>query len=254
MSFFNNHLLGHNTNLALPFPFTLGTVGGAVVDGGHADAWTFEAWVYVEAYANPPAGAFTYTGSDTMQTLLLTSGPNGYSGFIRLIGGGKPEIYNYKTGTAIRSTVAVTAQAWVHAAITFDNSIAGPANNTKIYQNGALTGEGRFSNNFYPIHTLFVGHVDSNRAANNLYGKMDEMRIWRGARTATEIANNFRLSNKSIRAQINSTNMVSCYSYNDPKEGTIPSIKDGSGNNYHLKASTNSWEQTPVISTAPLIS
>jgi hypothetical protein len=147
----------------------------------HADldlrnTWTLETWIYPRAAGKGVdenliskwAGA-----SDAAYILQI----EGASGKLRLV------TSNGATRTIVRSKTRLTNGVWQHVAATFSNGAV------KLYLNGVrvrgATGVVTPINSTQP---LAFGR-EGNLSSGTFDGRLDEIRIWKVARTATQIAN-----------------------------------------------------------------
>lgn len=151
------------------------------VTTGNMTTFTLEAWIYprsttyrriISNFSNTAT-----TGEFTFDTYNVTNNGRGL------------RFYVEGTGT-LNQTISVanvlTLNSWNHVAATFDNGAI------KIYVNGILVGSAAASFTTIPAcaNTIRLGEDVVIGTAEYFNGKMDDVRIWTTARTATEILNN----------------------------------------------------------------
>lgn len=91
-------------------------------------------------------------------------------------------------GGTIRSKKIVKANEWVHFAITYQGGTGG---SVKVYINGKLDSTRAFTSTMFPTtDSFFVGRAPY---APRFSGEIDEVRVWAGVRSATEIEENYRM-------------------------------------------------------------
>ncbi len=91
-------------------------------------------------------------------------------------------------GGTIRSKKIVKANEWVHFAITYQGGNGG---SVKVYINGKLDSSRAFSSTMFPTtDSFFVGRAPY---APKFSGEIDEVRVWAGVRSATNIEENYRV-------------------------------------------------------------
>ncbi|MES2388976.1 MAG: LamG-like jellyroll fold domain-containing protein, partial [Bacteroidota bacterium] len=138
---------------------------------------------------------------------------------------------------------AVPANTWIHVAVTMDGA------NTKIYVNGSLITSAVNTlvpsnmNTGFVTTTAALGAASYTTTINAFNGAMDEVRLWNGARTATEIANNMNWS-----VPVNSPYLVAYYKMD---EGSGTSVGDATGtyNSTSMTGFTGTVWQTTTLST-----
>ncbi len=119
------------------------------------------------------------------------------------------------------------ANTWYHVAVTYD-ALTHVMN---LYKNGAVVSTNPSVNPLTNNNAhVYIG--DFNEGLNVFAGIIDEVRIWRGARTTTEIANNMNIAISTPQA-----NLVAYYRFNqgvaDGDNTNITQLIDDSGNNYN---------------------
>ena len=138
-------------------------------------SFTFEAWV------NP-----TTTASERA-ILSKGSGEGGTSSYIFSVFSDKVGLYigDGSSGTWIYSDSNASGNTWTHVAVVYDHV----TNTFTFYKNGVADGIRTITHGFYAgISSVFIGQRGSVGYSKFL-GKMDEVRIWKKARTASEISN-----------------------------------------------------------------
>ena len=240
-----------NNGLCLAFPLTPGPTADSAFDMMATTA-TIELWFFVNSFTNPGAG---YTGSDANQTLVLGRGSAGYSFFLSTLKAtpetGTISFYSYASGEHFTSTVTHPVGQWVHLRVDYNlNGANGPL--IRFWQNNQLTYTASL---FAPVRNttnFSLGHVDSNRNGNAMFGLMDELRWWRTVRTDAQNTTSWRKRNVDL-TDITPTSMACCYSFEDQNRGTIADYQDSSGNGLFLRDSNNSGAGAQRGSTAPLL-
>lgn len=129
--------------------------------------WTIEAWVWFDAYA-PAGGYATIIDHDTNYAIELEPTRN-FSCYTR----GGPV-------AAIKGSSIVQLGAWVHVAC------AHRASATQLFINGALEVEGTNGPHTESAAALALGG-EAPAPANQIMGRIDDVRIFREMRTATQI-------------------------------------------------------------------
>lgn len=170
----------------------------------------------------------------------------------------------------VTSSSKVSPLEWSHVAVTYDGSNSG-SKNVKLYVNGRQesiksSGLGSSSNNIelgadysYGITISkdleINGTVISTLNVTNIYkyetfeGKVDEVRIWDKARSASEIQGNLDTTLNG-----NEANLFAYYNFNDDVSGASQ-ISDISGNNRNgiLEKPTATKLELDDYDTAPLV-
>ena len=141
------------------------------------DSYTFEAWVYVNAYTIDIVAGIDEDGDYELQWLFGIGSVDGNSLRLMITDG----------STVISSTRSVTYGAWNHVAVTSDGTF------TNFYINGVASGEDFIDD---PIEidaeNVVIGTVP-NDAETALVGhalpegRFDNLRFWTTARTATQL-------------------------------------------------------------------
>ncbi len=143
---------------------------------------TVEAWIYptdfkASSTRNTIASKVYWTASNTYGWSFRYGSSSGTLEFNMSTGGN-----NWQNCTV---TGALTLNTWQHVAATYNGSAI------KIYVNGLEVGSTNATASI-PTTTkkLCIGAIDLSTDMRYMTGKIDEVRIWKVARTASEIANN----------------------------------------------------------------
>ncbi|MGE3802214.1 MAG: LamG-like jellyroll fold domain-containing protein, partial [Candidatus Kapaibacterium sp.] len=142
------------------------------------DSYTFEAWVYVNAYTINVIAGVDEGGDYELQWLFGIGSVDGNSLRLMITDG----------STVISSTKSVTYGAWNHVAVTSDGTF------TNFYINGVAAGEDFVDD---PIAIFDADNVVIGTAPNDAEtalvghalpeGRFDNLRFWTSARTATQL-------------------------------------------------------------------
>jgi hypothetical protein len=191
--------------------------------------FTIEVWVYPRSYANWSRIIDFGNGAGNNVVLLsATYGTSGYPGF-------------YVGGSQFQATTQLPLNTWSHVAATLNG------NNATIYINGVAAGTSTF-----PIpanvtrNNCYIGK--SNWGGDpNLNGKLDELRIWSVAKTASEIQ-------ATMYSELAGTEsgLVAYYNFNQGTAGGtntgLTTLTDRTSNanngtlyNFALTGSTSNW-------------
>nr|WP_294988984.1 LamG-like jellyroll fold domain-containing protein [uncultured Sediminibacterium sp.] len=111
---------------------------------------------------------------------------------------------------------------WYHIAVVFDASLS--SNHIKLYVNGALTSQTSWPYTLTPnVANMYFGGYDGpgngvNGGANSRFfnGKIDEVRVWNFARTASDIS---AFYNQSVSPS--TSGLVAAYSFNEASGNAI---------------------------------
>ncbi|GLR17460.1 LamG domain-containing protein [Portibacter lacus] len=143
-------------------------------------SFTFEAWVNI-------------IGQNRHTIISKGSGTGGENSYIFNISNfqqfqGKIGLYigDGTQGTWIYSDSGVLeGNGWTHVAVVYDHV----TNTFTFYKNGIADGQRTIPHGFYSgSYPLLVGQQGSVTQSHKFLGKMDEVRIWKKARTAAEIS------------------------------------------------------------------
>jgi hypothetical protein len=193
--------------------------------------FTLEVCMYVQGFFNPTG----MSDSENTQQIGLWQGvsQNLYPCFIRFRANGSIEFQNYLAGAAANIFTGkglVKPGRWFHLAAVHDYT-----NRTLYYYiNGSPVFQGELTASpLRDTRGFALGVVDSARGVNNFIGNFDEIRMWRVARTAAQIAANWNRPNAALLAdgQITAAACAGCWSFDTPNTNIF---LDGSGNNLHM--------------------
>ena len=179
-------------NNALHFDGTNDYVNVGDVIEGFSDITT-EAWVYWQGSNLAHSEIFT---KDVVSAMAITSGNKLHSNF----GNGTTWIAGFDSQTSI------PLNKWTHVAITRQSGVV------KMYINGVLDAATitnlAVGQNSEP--RLIGGKMVNSSTINTLFnGRIDEVRCWSVARTASEIS-----SNLAMQLQGNEANLLAYYNFN----------------------------------------
>lgn len=185
-----------------------------------SQAITFETWVFPKS-AEQSIIASQYFNFDVDKSNF----------FIRREANGTLLVTGNGTNT-IQSNSSIPLNTWSHISVVFEHSIG--ENKTKIYINGELDVAGDLNyNSTNGAEPLYLGHITAGDGGptfiGHLNGILDEVRIWDGARDASDIENN--MNNELIG---NETGLLAYYNSNEGLPGadnrTITNLADQTGN------------------------
>ncbi len=110
--------------------------------------------------------------------------------------------------TLLYSNTKIDSGQWAHVAVTFSNT----NDAIKIYLNGSLDNTfSTFSGSLTATaDTLFIG---KSNYADNLEGELDEIRIWKTVRSASEIQKNYKTHLGWYGTSYYDNNLVYCQSF-----------------------------------------
>lgn len=210
------------------------TVADNAVFNNLANQITIEAWIYqTDNTNNTIVDRANYN-------FLFSIGPNGQSG----LGFFNNNTWNYSSGT-------VPVNQWVHVAVTFNSATS----EVKFYMNGTLlsthTRSGALFSNAGPLN---IGRQEPNSCQCNIFnGRVDELRIWRGVRTAAQLLASASSTistfsyNWSPAAGLNVTNSASVIA--SPSTATLYSVTLTDANGCTVNAQTSlSVNSSPTLS------
>ncbi len=192
--------------------------------------FTVETWVYVD------------TDTNAWQTILvqdqaaaLANAGRFYLGFY---GGGTLHI---GVGSqAVNTTVVMPLQTWTHVAVTMDRT--GTSTRSITYINGSAVYTYDFTSiDFTAAQGFAVGLATDG--GYELDGKMDQVKIWNGALSASDIS---KSKTAYAAGGISSGTLAAHYDFN---EGSGSTINDRSGNglNLSLTIGSSAFTGTPNI-------
>jgi hypothetical protein len=182
---------------------------------------TVEAWVNTESYTQQQTIVGNYgPGSNGMQFLLR-------------IDDGRPGFWVNNGGFAlVQGTAELPLNTWVHIAATWDGTTS------KVYYNGVLVGSAPVSGIFPSTSNEL--RIGANYPNESFDGKIDNLRIWSIAKTATEINNG-----KSLCLSGSESNLVALYNFDNI---TSNILEDLTANNYD-----GTFVGTPVVANGTIV-
>jgi hypothetical protein len=210
------------------------------------NTFTLETWVRVNAFTNTSSNV----GGETFQTILLgsLSPASTYGLSFLLYPTGIIEFRNYlvslnegryKTGADVFKVGRWFHLAFVHD---YDNAVM------RFFVNAQQVYQTQITSAMQAVRSWSMGNVDSQRAANNLFGALDEFRLWKVARTAQQIADNYQRPNAALVAdgQITPTTMAFCYDFDTAVPNVSPVFLDGSGNGVTANSSATNLASSQI--------
>jgi len=206
---------------ALDFPG-----GDDIVDCGNdasldiTSAYTLEAWV-----ANFGGESFPRITDKYPAPSIYIAESTNQLGWYGYVGGVSRDF--------VFSNTSISIGVWTHVAVTYDGSAI------KAYVNGILKDTRSYSG---ALSTTTNNLTLGNRPAGDraLLGKLDELRIWSDARTATEIQDNmFKVLNGD------EANLVAYYTF-DHESGTTLSDFAGDNDGTLTNMAGNEWVTSPI--------
>lgn len=143
---------------------------------------------------------------------------------------------------SIVSSQSINDNMWHHVAGTVDAS-----GNVKLYIDGVLDGAGTDTYKYNNINTVIGQRLGTGSTSGNFNGNMDEVRIWRTARTASEI-----LDNMCPHEEFDSTGLIVYYKFNQGvasgnnigvtmAQDETTNMNHGSLNGFALSSSVSNW-------------
>jgi hypothetical protein len=142
------------------------------------DSFTIEAWIRPTSFSGTNSLGNTIVGNDSV---------NGFQGFVLRTGvSQKLEFaYGYGTGwnTLTTPTVVLSTNRWTHVAVTKS------AGWVQLFVNGQLVKDSNFTSNTAITPGSLPVRIGENGSLNNrkFLGNLDEVKIWKTARTLSEI-------------------------------------------------------------------
>ena len=145
-----------------------------------SQAVTFETWVFPRSAQQSIIASQYFNFDASRSNFFIRRETNG----TLLITGDGTNI--------IESHTSIPLNTWSHIAVVFEHSIG--ENKTKIYINGKLDVAGDLNyNSSNGAEPFYLGHISAGDGGptfiQHLYGNLDEVRIWDGARSAEDIEN-----------------------------------------------------------------
>jgi sugar lactone lactonase YvrE len=212
---------GTNDNVSIPhnseFDFSIGTV---------------EAWVRISSSTNSNkciVAKRTGLGNNTSWSLHINDQDN-------TIG-----IYNGTIFSVVNTPINVNE--WYHISFVLTST------STEVFKNGVSAGTmaagiNTSANASIPVT---IGHSGGSQTVEYFLGDIDEVRVWKDARTAAEI-----LADKDIQLVGTETDLVAYYKFNqgahNSYNGSITSLTDATSNNFDgtlngfaLTGTTSNW-------------
>lgn len=234
---------------ALSFPNFIGLTTPLTAGTMHGQSFTVEMWVRVNDFVSPPG----YTGGTDFQCLFLSSvvPTSVYSYALLLYPNGAVQFRNYTNGGQYNTgTAVIKIGRWQHLAFVHDYA----AMTMIFYINGAAVYQNAITTAIPDVRGFCIGNVDSARNSYNLFGSVDEFRVWKYARTAEQIAADYTRPNAALIAdgQITAANTAFCYDFDDLLPVTLPQILDKSGNG---RTTASSFDQlsSSQIGACPML-
>jgi PAS domain S-box-containing protein len=158
-----------------------------------------EAWVKWEEFG-PYSRVFDF--GDRSASVLVASGYNDGKLLFGFLTDGQPA-----PGSFISQEGALPLHQWCHvAAVTGTNGM-------RLYLNGTLVATNAFTDRFFttrPVRQAFLGHSILSDD-QNLRGELDEVRLWRTARTSEQIRDGI---NRKLTG--NEPGLVGLWNFDDP--------------------------------------
>lgn len=199
----------HSGNLPLTTPFTV------------------ESWIYVEATGEPFPTIVSKNSNNLVLWLQEGTSSHQWRLCARL------------GGTQVTAPAANIAEnTWTHVAMTYDGTSA------FLYKDGVLLTSGAVTGPTLNTSPFLIGYWEG--FGRPFRGKMDELRVWTGARSATELQ-----AAMNTELAIMPSCLVAYFKFNqgvagaaNPGETTAPNLTGGpSGtlNNFALTGPTSNW-------------
>jgi len=194
---------GLSFNSATPDYISIGTAMNSLFTGTHTI--TLEGWVYQTANVFLPTIVGNYgTG---MQFLLRID--NNKAAFW---------VDNGSGFNVVNGTTTIPLNTWVHIAGVWNGS------STMVYVNGVLDATNASVPGSFPT-TANPVRIGANQTSEAMAGKLDGVRIWTTARTATEIN-----TNKGSCLSGSETGLLALYNF---EEGSGTTVADLTGHGYN---------------------
>ena len=189
---------------------------------------TLEAWIYprATAYRRIISNYYQYNQTSLGQFTFDTYNPTNNGRGLRFVTVGG-------TGTTFSVTAAnvLTLNSWNHVAGTFANGVM------KLYVNGIAVATSTAPFTSLPANTneITIGMDPYSYAVASFFdGKIDDIRIWNTARTATEISNN--MNNCLIGNEVGLKNYFKLFENSGVK--TLDIVTNAVGTMSNMNAST----------------
>jgi len=172
-------------------------------------SYTKEAWVYIPG----PNGLNNNIASGA-------GGASTHALFIPASAGYRLSAGNYSPWNQVQDPTPITFGQWINVAVTYDAT----SQTMRLYKNGALVSQATGVNPLSSSNPLLIASYTGG--GNTLGGRLDDVRIWNYARSATEIADNY-----SSCLNGNETGLLAYYRFEDGTGSAIAT--DLTNNNYH---------------------
>ena len=185
---------------------------------------TVEAWIKASSFGSSPVSnsiVCKHGWTSGEKGYVLRAGGDGQLSFT--IAGLKSNGVNESWQEVLSPVGSLQLNTWYHVAGTFDG------NKLRLYINGSQVASKSYNGRIDPSvnYNLKIGRIADEGAASDRYfhGLIDEVRIWKEARSSSEISNNY---NEHINpSSVN--NLVGYWRFND---GSGTDVQDrGTGNN-----------------------
>lgn len=208
--------------------FTANSVSAAVAD----NSWTIEFWFRSARNVTYTEAIFSFNPAGGTNRIEMGVGPSTGN-----------KLYLYSSGSApttVYGTTTLSANTWNHVAVTFNYS----DNTMSLYLNGSSTAE---VSRVYPVGNrvqstdLFsLGQEWDNATASGFFGgQMDEVRIWLGVRSNSDIT-----ANQYQQVATNTSGLLAYYKMTN-NSGTSVTDNTGSGRTGTLVNGT-AWQTSTV--------
>jgi hypothetical protein len=202
------------------------------VSVSQSNTFTVEAWVYWNGTNNGCIYSETVQGNNNPMFSITPRSAN--SGGIELV-----LRDNSTTGLVLQpATATVTANTWVHVAV-----VRTSATNIKTYINGVLKDNATFTAPAAWTPTKVNAGVRWRASQADFFaGKIDELRIWNTARSATEIVAN--MFNKNLTN--NATGLVAYYRFNEGSSTTAANSSTNTSGADGTLTNGPTWAASPI--------
>jgi hypothetical protein len=198
---------------------------------------TLEAWIFPTAWRTSSfEGTIINKESLSSSGYMLRCGNNGQLSFAFGNGTGFPEVQS-TTGT-------LTLNTWQHVAATYDGTTM------RIYRNGVQVGSSANTSSIAAATAIPLAIGSSvSYPTRTFAGRIDEVRIWNVARSASELA-----ANQLVQPCPGTTGLRAYYQFDEGVESAnnagVTNLPDASGNgnngtlaNFALTGPTSNWVQ-----------
>ncbi|MES2689784.1 MAG: LamG domain-containing protein, partial [Bacteroidota bacterium] len=205
-------------------------------------SYTIEAWI------NPSS----LTGSHGIAGWGAAGSVNEYNGLMLGMQGDQKVLINYWWDNDLGVVIPDFTGNWAHVAATYDST----TNTRKLYLNGVLIASDQPSG----THAVPSGNFLAGRTGGDEYfnGKLDELRIWTVARTASQIS-----SSMLNAVAPNTSGLVSYYNFDQGIPGgsnngntvlfdQISYSNNATLVNFGLTGNTSNWLASYAMTAAPV--